>query len=142
MTSNVPDLFSFSSYLPASATVHEKASLLVNFRRGQPFPGEPSLHWSINGEKGEVRLISKDSSALHVFTEPVKIEVHDFETGKVESVEWSWEDWQAELPMPSRSVGKVYEAFAAGDESGLATFADALTRHKQLEEQLSKWSAN
>ncbi|KAL0765926.1 hypothetical protein CaCOL14_011668 [Colletotrichum acutatum] len=103
--SNVPDLLVATATLPPSNLVSAQgATLLARFRRGQPFAGEPQLSWTINGGKGEIRLTSHNSVALQAFADVdgVKIEVHDFESGEVESVPWAWEEgWQAELPVPA-----------------------------------------
>lgn len=141
-TSNVPDLIVLTSSLLQSKTVEKDASILFRFRRGQPFSGEPALVWTINGEKGEIRLVAQVGTTLHAsaYSGPVTIGVHDFETDTVEEVEWSWEDWQAELPMLARSIGKVYDIFAA--EGTVPTFENALQRHQQLEGLLSEWPFN
>lgn len=132
--SDVPDLVFAAGTLSASPTSEDGASVLLRFRRGQPFSGEPALTWTINGEKGEIRLVAQDGTALHAsaYSGPVKIEVHDFETNQVEAVQWGWEEWQEDLPVLARSVGAAYERFADGDVKGLPTFNDALVRHQQL----------
>ncbi|KAK0381843.1 oxidoreductase family protein [Colletotrichum limetticola] len=119
VSSNVPDLLVATATLPPSNFVSAQgATFLARFRRGQPFAGEPQLSWTVNGEKGEIRLTSQNSVALQAFADVdgVKIEVQDFESGEVESVPWAWEEgWQAELPVPARCVGAVYEAFAEAE---------------------------
>ncbi|KAM7187770.1 oxidoreductase family protein [Naviculisporaceae sp. PSN 640] len=144
--SDVPDLIIATATLPESPTVKKDATLLCRFRRGQPFPGDPQLVWTINGEKGELRVTSPDSVALHVLAGGARkptIEIHDFASDKVEEVEWAYPDWQEdlELPMQARNVGSLYEAFAEGTGKGYPTFEDALRRHEQLEEVLRDWSA-
>ncbi|KAK7417839.1 hypothetical protein QQX98_004314 [Neonectria punicea] len=132
--SDVPDLVFSAGTLSASPTTQEGASVLFRFRRGQPFRGDPALVWSINGEKGEIRLVARDGTALHAnaYSGPVTIEVDDFETGQLEAVEWEWEAWQEELPFVSRSVAAVYDKFADGGVNTIASFDEALVRHKQL----------
>ncbi|KPM41812.1 hypothetical protein AK830_g4754 [Neonectria ditissima] len=132
--SDVPDLVFSAGTLAASSTAQDGASVLLRFRRGQPFRGDPALVWTINGEKGEIRLVAQDGTALHAnaYSGPVTIEVDDFETNQVEAVEWEWEGWQEELPLVSRSVAAVYDAFAEGGNNSIASFGDALVRHKQL----------
>lgn len=141
--SNVPDFIVISGQLPESKISSKDATLLTRFRRGQPFPGETPLVWTVNGEKGELRLTALGGTALHAhaYSSPVTIEVHDFETDKFEKVDWDWEPWQAELPVVARSIGKVYDKFAAGEKTGVASFEDALVRHQQLEGFLSDWNA-
>lgn len=138
---DVPDLVHVTGTLPESANVQKGATLHVGLRRGQPYPGDPAFLWTINGEKGEIRLVSQVVSFIQVGSDdhPATLEVHDFETNKVEKIEWEYEDWQKELPVPARNVGSLYEAFAAAQEGGevrYATFEDAYQRHKQLDELL------
>ncbi|KAK1759046.1 NAD(P)-binding protein [Echria macrotheca] len=146
VTSDVPDLILIAGTLPESETSQKGASLHFRFRRGQPFPGEPWLSWSINGEKGEIRLVSPASAALNVGVDdaPVTVELYDFETDTVTPLEWEWEEWQRDLPIRARNIGGLYEAFAAareGGEVGYPTFGSALARHRQLEELLEGWKA-
>ncbi|KAK1994445.1 oxidoreductase family protein [Colletotrichum falcatum] len=136
---DVPDLLAVTATLAASDVVAPGgATLLARFRRGQPFPGDPQLSWTIHGERGEIRLTSRDSVALQAFADgdAVRIEVHDFATDEVERVPWAWAAWQDELPVPARCIGAVYDAFASGGgaaaAAGLASFDDALRRHEQL----------
>ncbi|KAF9871388.1 oxidoreductase family protein [Colletotrichum karsti] len=133
--SDTPDLIITTGTLPASGAVAEGATLLVRYRKGQAFKGEAPLVWTINGEKGEIRVTSSNGTALQAFadTKSVRIEVHNFEKDEVEEVAWDWNDWEAELPGPARSIGAVFEAFAKGEQEHLATFEDAVKRHEQLE---------
>lgn len=137
VNSNVPDLIFTTASLPESKLVQAGASLLFRLRRGQPFPGEPALVWTIEGEKGEVRVISQDTISLAAFATSVNIQVHDFETDKVKEVEWSWEDWQLGLPITARGIGMLYDNFAAGID--VPNFEDAIKRHEQLEGMLGSW---
>ncbi|KAF4832384.1 Galactose/lactose metabolism regulatory protein GAL80 [Colletotrichum tropicale] len=134
--SNVPDLVIAAGTLPASDIVSEGATLHLRYRKGQAFKGDAPLVWTINGEKGEIKLTSNVSTALQAFADPkdIRIEVHDFEKDEVDEVTWGWGDWESELPFPSRSIGAVYEAHAQGEPKDIATFEDALKRHQQLEE--------
>ncbi|KAK1984584.1 oxidoreductase family protein [Colletotrichum cereale] len=132
---DVPDLVAVTATLTGSDLVAPDATLLARFRRGQPFPGDPQLAWTLHGERGEIRLTSRDSSALQAFADGdgLQIAVHDFASDAVERVAWEWADWQGELPVPARCVGAVYEAYAQGEgAAGLATFEDAVGRHEQL----------
>ncbi|KAJ7069106.1 hypothetical protein C8F01DRAFT_1014937 [Mycena amicta] len=143
VTSNVPDLVIAAGAIPESPTTQPDAPLLVRFRRGQPaFDDEPPLVWSVTGETGEIRLTSPAGTGLGAssHTDDVKLEVRDFATGKVERIEWRWEDWQEELPLLGRSIAALYEAFADG-EGGYPTFQDALQRHEQLEAMLVAWDS-
>lgn len=144
--SDVPDLITVTGSL-SGAGVAEGASLLVRFRRGQPFKGEPALTWHINCEKGEIRLTAPSGTSLHAnsYSDPVTIEVHDFHTDKVSVVPWEWPEWEEELDLPivGRSVAKLYEAFHADTVEGgrrmYPNFSDAIERHEQLSTLLASW---
>jgi len=135
-TSNVPDLIILTGSLLESEFFVRNATLLVRYRRGQPFQGEPAFVWTINGEKAELRLVAPSGTSLQAdaYAEPVTLHIHDFATDKITTVEWNWPEWQQELPIRARSIAALYEAFANGDESKYANFEDALKRHEQLEE--------
>jgi predicted dehydrogenase len=146
VTTNVPDITFATGTLKESKTVQKDAAVSIRFRRGQPFPGEPPLIITINGEKGEIRLRSFGGTALNAsgYSKPVVIEVHDFETDTVEEVEWKWHEWQEEndIPIIGRSIAAIYEQFANGGEEGLVSFSEALKRHEQLEGMLKQWDAD
>lgn len=148
VTSDVPDLVIVNGTLSDANIAQDGATLNIRFRRGQPFKGEPGFTWHINCEKGEVRLVSPTGSSLHAsaYSEPVTLEVHDHATDKVRDVDWRWPEWQEEndLPLGSRSVARLYEAFHADAVEGRGPreypdFADALRRHEQLYSLLSGW---
>lgn len=147
VTSDVPDLITVTGSLGGSAVAQHGASLLVRFRRGQQFKGEPALTWHINCEKGEIRLTAPSGTSLHAnsYTDPVTIEIHDFATDEVHGVQWEWPEWEGEsdLPIVGRSVAKLYEAFHAETVEGgprtYPNFADALERHEQLARLLANW---
>jgi len=143
--STVPDLVVVTGRLPESGYVAKDATFLARQRKGQPFPGEPALSWTIVGEKGEIRLVSQTSTSLSIGI-PDSFEVYDYETGKVENVEigseLGWKAWQEAISLPSRNVGALYEAFAdPAKESRYATFESATKRHEQLERLLGDWQA-
>ncbi|KAH8665393.1 hypothetical protein BGZ61DRAFT_431276 [Ilyonectria robusta] len=138
--SDVPDLVFVTAQLGDNVHVQDRASLLVRYRQGQPFPGEPRLVWTINGEKGEIKLTAEGGTTPRTLaSRPIKILLHDFATDHVEEVGWSWEPWQAELPAATRGVAGLYEAFARGDSTAYPDFEHALKRHEQLEEMLCGW---
>ena len=137
--STVPDLINLTATLTPSRLTQDGATLQLTFRSGQPFPGDLPLVWSINGEKGEIRLIGETGTSINASSTPVTIEIHDFSTDQVEKITWSWEDWQDELPDAARNIGMLYEAFATGDETAYPSFEDALRRHEQLEDMLARW---
>lgn len=147
VVSNVPDLIMVTGSLGGSSITQEGASLHVRFRRGQQFKGEPALTWYINGELGELRLTAPGGTSLHAsaYSEPVVIEIHDFSTDQVRSVEWKWPQWQEEdsLPIVSRSVARLYEAFYEDLKEGAPQeypdFSAALRRHEQLHSIMTGW---
>ncbi|KAH7179849.1 uncharacterized protein B0J16DRAFT_347829 [Fusarium flagelliforme] len=146
VSTDVPDITFATGTLRESPTVQKDAAVSIRFRRGQPFPGEPPLLITIAGEKGEIRLRGYGGTALNAsgYDEPVIIEVHDFETDKVEEVEWKWHGWQEEndVPIIGRSIAAVYDRFVSGETEGLVTFAEALKRHEQLEGMLKEWDTD
>ncbi|AEO63788.1 af2eb89a-6de0-4725-9bc7-95546f2f8b57 [Thermothielavioides terrestris] len=143
--SDVPDLIFVSGKWAESTLTQKNATLHFRLSKGSPFPGEPALQWTITGEKGEIRVVSPKTIFLSMGdpTAPPVLEIHDFATGNVEKVEWDWEDWRADLPLPARNVGALYESYAkdkgAGAAESYAAFAVALKRHEQLEGLLAEW---
>ncbi|KAK4222764.1 NAD(P)-binding protein [Podospora fimiseda] len=145
--SDVPDLAMVQGRLQESEKVQKGAILSLQLRRGSPFPSEPALVWLIHGERGAIRVVSHNSTNITIGTpnDAQVFEVLDYETTSVEKVEWAFEDWQEELPRPARNIGAIYEEYAAVKENGgkprYQTFEQALKRHEQLDEPLSKWTA-
>lgn len=110
--------------------INKDAILLATWRRGASFPGteEPALSWVIDGERGSVRLTAAewphmnvgggggdDGFVIKVFDKTVVDGQKDQEQkndDRVERVEWGWEEWQEELPIPARNIGALYEALA------------------------------
>lgn len=139
--SNVPDLIIINGTLAASQVAADGANVLFRFRRGQPFPGDPALSWTINGEKGEIRLQAFGGSSLHAnsYTAPLTIEVHDFASDQVQKIDWSWQSWQEDLAIVGRSVGVLYDKFADGVVEGAPSFETALVRHEQIASALAGW---
>lgn len=146
--SDVPDLITITASLGGLRIAQEGASLLVRFRRGQQFKGEPALTWHINCEKGEIRLTAPSGTSLHAnsYSSPVTIEIHDFHKDEARSVQWEWPEWEEELDLPivGRSVAKLYEAFHAETVEGgprtYPNFSDATKRHEQLAALLAGWT--
>ncbi|TQV95627.1 oxidoreductase family protein [Cordyceps javanica] len=144
ITSTVPDLIIVNGTLNGAESIKQGATVSLRFRRGEPFKGEPGFVWSINGEKGEIRLTAVNGPTFHAFADndTVAIEVHDFETDQVEKIDWDWSEWERELPVVARSIGKLYDKYASGQNDaadGVPSFHTALHRHQQLEELLSQW---
>lgn len=138
--SNVPDLFSLHGTIASSS-----ATFTYFFRRGQPFPGRPSLEWTINCEFGEVRLVSPSTLSFGTSNkdEPITIHVHWFEEDKVEEVKWQWSEEEEELPVIARTVFRSLVAFGEGKDSvdGWVDIKDAQSRAHQLEGFLRQWES-
>jgi len=145
-TSNVPDLIIATGVIQQSEIASKGAAFSIRFRRGQPFKGEPALTWHINSEKGEIRLIMPGGVSIGAlgYSEPVVIDVHEFATDQVRRVEWKWPAWQEEanIPIVSRSIAALYEAYADGQTESYVNFEGALRRHEQLHGMLSGWDAS
>ncbi|EMC96280.1 hypothetical protein BAUCODRAFT_70124 [Baudoinia panamericana UAMH 10762] len=137
---DVPDLLSLHGTLSASSYVAEGASLVVNFRRSTPFPGITPFVWTINGEKGEIRVTNKNGVYLSAEGDKsaIKTEVHSFATDTVETLDWDFEEWQESLPPRSKNIAKLYDLYADGQlaEYGGVDFASAVKRHEQLDRLL------
>ncbi|KAI0132034.1 hypothetical protein BJ170DRAFT_228189 [Xylariales sp. AK1849] len=138
--SDVPDLIHVIGSLPESETTVKGATLHIRYRRGQSFKGEPPLVWTINGEKGEIRLIATGGPTINASShgEPLTIDVHEFETDEVQKVDWDW-GAHAELPVLARNIAALYEAYAAGDATQYAGFEHAAKRHTQLDDMLTQF---
>ncbi|KAL1792529.1 hypothetical protein ACET3X_009036 [Alternaria dauci] len=120
VTSNVPDLLSVHATINPSPLTVPNATLSFLFRRGQPFPGTPTLTWTINCEYGEICLTSATSSTFQNSERdgPVVIQLHHFDTDQVEKLDWDWSDMQKEIPIVGRDVMGCLFAFADGNEEG------------------------
>lgn len=148
LSSDVPDLIHVTGSLRNSEITKGGATLAVRYRRGQPFKGEPALTWHINCERGELRMVCPGGSSLQTsaYSEPVTIDIHQFAGDEVRSEAWEWPSWQEEvgLPVISRSIAILYEAFhhhvSEGGARDFPDFSDALERQQQLDSILSKWT--
>lgn len=119
--SNVPDYLSVQGTLQNNKdVVAPGATLLATFRLGPQFKGEPGLVWTINGEKGELRLAAPGPylQAGASFNGLVTITHHDHATDEVTDLAWDWPEWQKEYDLPVRSVSGLYERYAEWAESG------------------------
>jgi hypothetical protein len=127
--------------LPESSHVHDNARLVAYFLRGQPYPGDPSLSWTLTGERGTIRLTAPADISLQAdaYGEPVTIAVHQFDTDKVDPVLWTWSDRQMEVPIRARAVQHSLISFANRDESGYVSLEDAARRASQIEGWLDSW---
>ncbi|KAK9434948.1 NAD(P)-binding domain protein [Metarhizium brunneum] len=142
--SNVPDLLYLHGRLAESPRNDADATLAFTFRRGQPFPGTPSLAWSIYGVGGEIRLVAPAGISLQAGAcdESVTIQVHDFDTDTVRDVEWDWTDVEKQVPVRGRSVQRVLYAYAdwkQGKSDGAGAWLgvdDAAARASQIQKLL------
>ncbi|KID78855.1 Galactose/lactose metabolism regulatory protein GAL80 [Metarhizium brunneum] len=142
--SNVPDLLYLHGRLAESPRNDADATLAFTFRRGQPFPGTPSLAWSIYGVDGEIRLVAPAGISLQADAcdESVTIQVHDFDTDTVRDVEWDWTDVEKQVPVRGRSVQRVLYAYAdwkQGKSDGAGAWVgvdDAAARTSQIQKLL------
>lgn len=127
--------------LHESSYVRANASLIAYFHRGQPYPGDPSLSWTLTGETGTIRLTAPAGISLQAdaYAEPVTIAVHQFDTDKVDQVSWAWSERQEQVPIPARSVLHSLISFANRDESGYVSLEDAARRAEQIEGWLKDW---
>ncbi|XP_014562073.1 hypothetical protein COCVIDRAFT_22042 [Bipolaris victoriae FI3] len=142
ITSNVPDLLSLHATLTPSAQTAPNATLAFLFRNGPAFPSDPALTWSINCEKGEIKLVSP-TSPFFQFSDndaAVKIQVHDFASGEVRDVGCEWSKEQMEVPILARDVMGCLLAFVEGREEGdgwvgledAARFAEVIGRFVEV----------
>lgn len=136
--SDVPDLLSIHGTLQPSPYVTQGASLLIHFRKGPPFPGTKPFVWTIACEKGEIRISSEKTASLQAegSAHPIPIEIHDFATDRVRTVDWEWEDWQVPLFARGRNIAKLYDLSAEGRMDEIPGFEDAVKRHEQLDKIL------
>lgn len=118
--SSIPDLLTLHGTLAASPQTAPNATLAFQFRSGPAFPGTPMLTWTVECERGEIKLISETSPFLR-FSDadgPVTIQVHDFESGEVKEVPWDWTEEQKNVPVIARGVMKSVLDFADGKKEG------------------------
>ena len=65
----------------------------------------------------------------------IPVQVENFSTGEVKTIEWHWEDWQESLLPRSRNIAKLYDLHAEGrlEAESHCTLESAVMRHKQLD---------
>jgi predicted dehydrogenase len=153
ISSDVPDFLAVHGKLTrGKVDIADEATLAVTWRSGPPFKGSPGFVWTINGEKGELKVTSTSGPYLQLdpCEKPVKIELHDFATDQVSEIEWDWKDWQKELPFESRIVGELYERYAhwvehgkgrVEEETDWPRLHDALPRLMELETLFAQYDS-
>lgn len=96
-------------------------------RGGDAFQEGDGLVWDIIGEKGQIRVTGA-TIMFNIGADNYKIQVKDYETGKIETV-----PMHERLPLPllAQNVGMLYERFADGQF--VPSFEDAVRRHEFLD---------
>lgn len=121
VTSDVPDYLSVHGTLECDKGVTVPgAALVVTFRRGPQLKGEPGFLWTIQGEKGELRLAAPGPylQSGHSFDGSIALTHHDHATDEVTELDWEWPAWQKDFDVRVRSVAELYERYAQWVESG------------------------
>jgi len=103
--------------------------LSFSLRGGKPFPSTPGLDWRIYGEKGEIRVTAA-GPFLQIGYEDMKVQVHDFESDKVEEVQVDGGEFD-KFAHPARNVGRVYKELSEGSIN--CSFEDAVERHELID---------
>ncbi|KAF3052378.1 hypothetical protein E8E11_011193 [Didymella keratinophila] len=119
--SDVPDDFSVYGTLKNNkGVVVPGATLLATFRLGPQFKDQPSLTWTINGEKGELRLSAPSPylQAGYSFDGPINIAHHDHTTDEMKELGWDWPEWQKEYGLRASSTAELFERYADWVETG------------------------
>ncbi|QDS69968.1 hypothetical protein FKW77_002865 [Venturia effusa] len=111
--------------------------LSVHVRGGRGFASKPKFLWRIYGEKGEIE-VTASGTGLNVGYDDEQILLDDFEKGTLETVSVDTDEWD-ELPRQARNVARLYEAFRKGKGDGIATFDEAVERHKMLDGMYEAW---
>lgn len=132
ITKDTPD------HILIQAKLENGPVLSMNVRAGRPAPFEPKFLWRIYGTRGEID-IGADGMLLNVKTSGITIRIYDHESQKVEEVPVDKDGFE-DLPGQAQNIGRVYEAFATGDENKvLVTFEDAFKRHVLIQKMLEHW---
>lgn len=108
----------------------------VALRGGSAFKDSPGFVWNIYGEKGEIEVTAPGVVLNVGFGPVVSVKLHDHEKDTVEVIDWSVDDEQEKLPVPSQNVGRLYQAFAEGKKDEYADWAEAIATHMLLEKMM------
>lgn len=113
-------------------TLSSGIPLSMTLRGGKAFKDTPALDWRIYGETGEIRITSS-TAFLNIGSADLKIQVFDTEKDSVEDVESEKDEFDEDgkFGMPARNVGRVYKAFAEGENT--CSFEDAVERHALID---------
>ncbi|KAF2267238.1 putative oxidoreductase [Lojkania enalia] len=140
--SDVPDLLLLHGSFEQSLITAPSATLSLLLRRGQPFPGTPALSWSINLEKGELRLIGPSNASLTWGSKGgVSIQIHHYETDELEDVAWTLGENEREMSEAVVNISRVLYAFADGkpEGEGWLGLEEAARRAEQINSFLEEW---
>jgi predicted dehydrogenase len=125
-------------------TLASGAVLSYHLRGGPAFSNSPSAgaFWRIYGTEGEIQLTGPESY-LQIAEDNVKIEVFVHKTGQTETVAVETDEW-SELMIYGRNVARLYDAVAEGKgaDGGVLSWADAVERHKFVEDVYAKVGVN
>jgi predicted dehydrogenase len=100
--SDDPDYLSVHGTLQSNkSVVAPGATLVATSRLGPQFKYEPGFVWTVNGEKGELRLAAPGPylQSGYSFDGPITIAHHDHATDKVMELDWDWPEWQKEYGL-------------------------------------------
>ncbi|KAF9693099.1 hypothetical protein EKO04_008900 [Ascochyta lentis] len=141
--SDVPDYLSVHGSLQGKTDITVPgATLVATFRLGPQFKNEPGLRWTINGEKGELRLTAPGPylQAGYSFDGPVKIAHHDHATDKVTELSWDWPEWQKDFGLRARSCAELYERYAEWIKNGRSEVVPEDRQWPRLEDGIALMS--
>ncbi|TFB01578.1 Galactose/lactose metabolism regulatory protein GAL80 [Trichoderma ghanense] len=105
----------------------------INYHRPGALLGK-SFRWLISGTEGEIEFTLDGYLQLGHSEREIRIKtVH--EPGEVRVVEWKGEtpEHVESVAFPGQNTARVWEAFAAGGDEGVASFEDGLRVHRLLE---------
>lgn len=101
-----------------------------HLRAGDRFIGSPGSIWRIYGTKGELAV--EFASAGPQIAEATSFRFSNSETGQVEEFQIHEDKEWTDLPVQGRNIGRLLEAYAAGEPYG--DWALALKRHQLIDE--------
>ncbi|OQO00014.1 hypothetical protein B0A48_14217 [Cryoendolithus antarcticus] len=147
ITSDTPDQIFLQGKLVSNAL------LSFHMEGGAPFPGEPGLRWHIVGEKGEL-LITNNMMMMDVLHTSAKVQWLDYSRRAKSAVNDVLNDKPQSIPVTelevpkdelskvgdmAENVGRLYEAFADGENGMYADWEVGLRRHELMEEMFQRW---
>lgn len=106
------------------------ALLSFHLRAGDRFIGSPGSIWRIYGTKGELAV--EFASAGPQIAEAASFRFSNSDTDKVEEFDIHEDSEWTDLPVQGRNIGRLLEAYAAGESYG--DWDLALKRHQLIDE--------